>query len=113
MTREHNFKRYRASDVMSRMLREGNSRPSVLANLLPTSGFLFGGAKPTSTDAGTYGFIANIYFYEIDMPLKEFLASQTNVVLHCQTCGALHHMRAVPAPGTRIGVSVGLVSLAF
>ena len=31
-------------------------------------------AKPTSIDAGIYGFIANIYFYDIDTPLKQFVA---------------------------------------
>jgi hypothetical protein len=55
----------------------------VLANLLPASGFLFG-ARPSSADAGIYGFTANIYFYPIDTPLKEFLVSQSNLVLHCQ-----------------------------
>jgi hypothetical protein len=59
----------------------------VLANLLPASGFLFG-AKPSSIDAGIYGFTANIYFYEIDTPLKEFLLSRSNVVLHCQSVHA-------------------------
>ena len=34
----------------------------VLANLIPASGYLHG-PKPTSIDAGIYGFIANIYFY--------------------------------------------------
>ena len=31
---------------------------------------------PTSVDAGIYGFIANIYFYDIDTPLKQFVVSQ-------------------------------------
>jgi hypothetical protein len=33
------------------------------------------------------GFIANIYFYEIDTPLKRFVVSQPNLVAHCR---ALH-----------------------
>jgi NAD(P)-dependent dehydrogenase (short-subunit alcohol dehydrogenase family) len=57
---------------------------TVLANLLPRSEFLFG-AKPSSIDAGIYGFIANIYFYEIDTPLKEFVISQANLVAHCRS----------------------------
>ena len=65
-------------------LRQGHADLRALANLLPGSGFLFG-EEPTSTDAGIFGFIANIFFYEIDTPLREFLVFQSNVVLHCQS----------------------------
>jgi hypothetical protein len=41
------------------------------------------GPAPTSVDAGIYGFIANIFFYDIDTPLKQFVASQPNLVRHC------------------------------
>src|SRR6202023_4012914 len=40
-----------------------------IAALIPAQGFVHGG-KPTSIDAGLYGFIANIYFYDIDTSLK-------------------------------------------
>ena len=66
----------------------------VLANLLPGGGFPFG-AKPTSTDAGIYGFTANIYFYDIDTPLKEFLASQPDIVAHCLSVHVA--LRAAPS----------------
>jgi hypothetical protein len=59
----------------------------VLANLLPENGFLFG-TKPSSIDAAIYGFTANIYFYEISTPLKEFILSKPNVFLHCQSIHA-------------------------
>jgi len=51
------------------------------------------GAQPTSVDAGIYGFIANIHFYAIDTPLKQFVSSQPNLVRHC---AAIHEavMRA-------------------
>jgi glutathione S-transferase len=86
--REFNFKRYhyqgigryKPDDAYAR----GIADLKVLANLLPTSGFLFG-AKPSSVDAGIYGFVANIYFYEIDTPLKEFVISQPNLVAHCRS----------------------------
>jgi glutathione S-transferase len=55
---------------------------AVLANLIPASGYLFG-PKPTSVDAGIYGFIANINFYPIETPLKVFVAAQANLVRHC------------------------------
>jgi Glutathione S-transferase, C-terminal domain len=33
------------------------------------------GEKPSSIDANIYGFIANIYFYDIETPLKQFVVS--------------------------------------
>ena len=54
----------------------------VLANLVPASGYLHG-PKPTSIDASIYGFIANIHFYEINTPLKQFVMSHPNLVRHC------------------------------
>lgn len=54
----------------------------VLANLIPASGYLHG-PEPTSSDAAIYGFIANIHFYEIDTPLRQFVAAHPNLVRHC------------------------------
>jgi glutathione S-transferase len=64
----------------------------VLAKLLPASGFLHG-ETPTSIDTSIYGFIANIYLFDIDTPLKQFVASRANLVRHCR---AIH--AAVSAP---------------
>ncbi len=52
-----------------------------LASLLTDRGFLFG-PKPRGAGAGLYGFTANIHFYDIDTPLKRFLASKPNLVAH-------------------------------
>jgi len=54
----------------------------VLANMVPAEGYAHG-AKPTSVDAGIYGFIANIHFYDIETPLKQFVAARPNLVRHC------------------------------
>jgi glutathione S-transferase len=54
----------------------------VLADLVPTDGYVHG-ARPTSIDAGIYGFIANIHFFDIDTPLKQFVSAQPNLVRHC------------------------------
>jgi glutathione S-transferase len=59
----------------------------VLANHIPADGYVHG-PKPTSIDAAIYGFIANIYFYEIDTPLRQFVASHPNLVRHCTTIHA-------------------------
>lgn len=89
--REYNFKRYyfqgigryEPDDAYAR----GIADLDVLANLLPGDGFMFG-PKPGSIDAAMYGFIANIYFYEIDTPLKKFLVSREHLVAHCKSIQA-------------------------
>jgi glutathione S-transferase len=89
--RDYNFKRYHFQGIgryePDAAYARGIADLRVLANLLPARGFVFG-AKPSSIDAGIYGFTANIYFYEIDTPLREFLVSQPNIVLHCQSVHA-------------------------
>ena len=91
MAREYNFKRYHFQGIgryePDAAYARGVADLQVLANLLPARGFLFG-AKPSSIDAAIYGFTANIYSYEIDTLLKEFLTSQPNLVLHCQSVHA-------------------------
>jgi hypothetical protein len=58
------------------------------------------GVEPTSIDAGIYGFIANIHFFDIDTPLKQFVSSRQNLVGYCV---ALHErvMRAQPDAASR------------
>jgi glutathione S-transferase len=65
---------------------------SALAALIPTNGYVHGD-KPSSIDAGIYGFIANIYFYDIDTPLKQFVTAHDNIVLHCR---AIHQAVSKP-----------------
>jgi glutathione S-transferase len=59
----------------------------VLSRLIPSSGYVHGD-KPTSIDAGIYGFLANIHFYDIDTPLKQCVASHPNLVRHCEAIHA-------------------------
>jgi glutathione S-transferase len=84
--RDYNSKRYHYQGIgrydPDAAYARGIADLGVLANLIPGSGFLFG-PKPSSIDAGVYGFTANIYFYEIDTPLKQFLVSKPKVVAHC------------------------------
>jgi len=83
----YNFKRYQYQGIghyeRDEVSARGIADLRVLADLVPASGFMFG-AKPSSCDAAIYGFIANIYFYEIGTPLKEFLLSWPNLVAHCR-----------------------------
>jgi glutathione S-transferase len=89
--REFNFKRYHFQGIGRYEPAEAYARGiadlGVLANLLPGSGYMFG-AKPGSIDAALYGFIANIYFYDIDTPLKECVMSKQNLVTHCRSIHA-------------------------
>src|ERR1700752_4117549 len=85
--REFNFQRYHFQGI-GRFAPEaayarGLADLRVLANVIPAGGYVHG-AKPTSIDAGIYGFIANIYFYEIETPLRQFVMSHANIVRHCR-----------------------------
>jgi glutathione S-transferase len=71
--------RYDADAAMAR----GLADLAALARLIPDGGYVHG-AKPTSIDAGIYGFIANIYFYDIETPLKKFVLAHDNLVRHCR-----------------------------
>jgi hypothetical protein len=92
----YNFQRYHYQGIgryePAQAYQRGLADLRVLSHLIGETGFLFG-AKPTSTDAGVYGFIANIYFYDIETPLRAFVSSQPNLVRHCK---AIH--AAVSAP---------------
>jgi glutathione S-transferase len=84
--REFNHKRYYFQGIgryePDAVYARGLADLKVLANLVPAFGYVHGG-KPTSVDAGVYGFIANIYFYEIETPLKQFVQAHENIVRHC------------------------------
>jgi glutathione S-transferase len=94
--KEYNSQRYYFQGIgryePDAAMQRGLDDLQVLAHLIPASGHLHG-AKPTSIDAGIYGFIANIYFYDIATPLKQFVVAHPNLVRHCK---AIH--AAVTAP---------------
>ncbi|MTV14908.1 MULTISPECIES: glutathione S-transferase C-terminal domain-containing protein [Bradyrhizobium] len=60
---------------------------AALASLIPSQGYVHGD-KPTTVDAGIYGFVANIYFYDINTPLKQFVVSHEALVQHCRAVHA-------------------------
>jgi len=84
--RDFNFQRYHYQGIgryaPDAAYARGLADLQVLANLLPSGGYLHG-LEPTSIDAAIYGFIANIYFYDIETPLKQFVVSHPNLVRHC------------------------------
>jgi glutathione S-transferase len=87
----YNFQRYHFQGIGRFAPEDAYARGvadlTALANLLPPEGFLFGPA-PRSTDAGLYGFLANVLFYPIETPLKACLAARPNLVAHCRAMHA-------------------------
>jgi glutathione S-transferase len=83
---EFNFQRYHFQGIgryaPDAAYARGLADLKVLADLIPAKGYVHG-ERPTSIDAGIYGFIANIYFYDIDTPLKQFVVAHENIVRHC------------------------------
>ena len=75
--------RFEADAAMAR----GLADLAALANMISPKGYVHGD-KPTTIDAGIYGFIANVYFYDIDTPLKKFAVSHDALVRHCRTLHA-------------------------
>src|SRR6202051_4335741 len=65
--REFNFQRYHFQGIgryaPDAAFARGLADLQVLANLMPASGYMHG-RQPTGIDAGIYGFVANIYFYD-------------------------------------------------
>lgn len=90
--RQFNFKRYHYQGIgryePAAVYARGIANLEVLANLLPETGFMFG-AAPASVDAGIYGFIANMYYFDIDTPLQAYLLSRQNLVTHCRAIRAM------------------------
>src|SRR5712692_8926901 len=80
--RKYNFERYyfqgigryEAEEVYGR----GLADLQVLVNLVGANGFLFAD-KPNSIDAGIYGFLANIHFYDIGTALKRCVVSHPDL----------------------------------
>jgi hypothetical protein len=84
--REFNFQRYHYQGIgryaPDAAYARGLADLALLARAIPAGGYVHG-PKSTSIDAGIYGFIANIYFFDIDTPLKQFVSAQENLVRHC------------------------------
>jgi glutathione S-transferase len=89
--REYNRLRYHYQGIgryaPDQVYARGMENLRVVADLLAEQPFFFG-AAPEKIDAAIYGFVANIYFYEIDTPLKRYVLSRPALVRHCL---AIHH----------------------
>jgi glutathione S-transferase len=85
--RDYNLQRYHFQGIgrypPDQAYARGLADLKVLADLIPATGYVHG-AKPTSIDAGIYGFVANIHYYPIPTPLKAFVSAHPNLVRHCE-----------------------------
>jgi glutathione S-transferase len=84
---QYNFQRYHYQGIgryePEQVYARGLADLSALANSVQENRFLFG-TEARSTDAGIYGFLANIYYYPIETPLRAFLVSKPTLVSHCE-----------------------------
>ena len=84
--REFNFQRYHYQGIgrfsPGAAYARGVADLEVMANLVPARGYVHG-MSPTSVDAAIYGFIANIYYYPIDTPLRQFVLRHPRLAEHC------------------------------
>ena len=81
--RHQGIGRYAPDDVYARGLADLRA----LASVAPAGGCLFG-PQPASTDAALYGFMANVLYFDIDTPLKRFVALQPALLRHTESIHA-------------------------
>jgi glutathione S-transferase len=90
--REYNFERYRYQGIgrfaPDEAYRRGLDDLRFIAASLRGGPFVFGD-QPTSADASIYAFVANILFFPIDTPLREYVVSQLHLEQHCRRVHAL------------------------
>jgi len=89
--REFNFQRYHFQGIgrfaPAAAYARGIADLQVLAHLVP-SGSYVRGPRPSTIDAAIYGFIANIYYFRIETPLRQFVCEHPNLVGHCEAIHA-------------------------
>ncbi len=84
--RSYNFQRYHHQGIgryePAAAYERGVRDLEALAGLLGEGPFMFG-ERVHGLDATVHGFLANIYFYEIDTPLKQAVLAAPKLVAHC------------------------------
>jgi glutathione S-transferase len=89
--KEYNGKRYYYQGIgryaPEGVYKRGLADLAALTSLLGTGPFLFG-HQPHGADAGCYGFLANIYFYRIDTPLRQFIIGHPELSRYCEAMHA-------------------------
>ncbi|UKJ75365.1 glutathione S-transferase C-terminal domain-containing protein [Azospirillum brasilense] len=90
--REYNLKRYYFQGIgrydRDQVYSRGLADLNAIAGALADRPFLFGDT-PHSVDTALMGFLPNIYWYEIDTPLRAFVTAQPNLVDFCHRTAPL------------------------
>jgi glutathione S-transferase len=85
--RSYNFERYRYHGIgrfaPDEAYQRGLDDLRFIADAVLGGPFVFGD-RPTSTDASIYAFVANILFFPIDTPLRDYVISQPHLEQHCR-----------------------------
>jgi glutathione S-transferase len=103
----YNFERYHYQGIgrfePEQVYARGSADLEAIAALLGESPFVFG-QTASSTDAGLYGFLANIYFYPIETPLRALLSTRPNLVSFCERLheAVTHDLRERPRQSTQL-----------
>ena len=96
----YNAKRYHYQGIgryePEGVYKRGLADLAALAGLLGAGPFLFGD-RPHGADAACYGFLANIHFYRIDTPLREYMVAHPGLGRYCEAMHAAVTGRS-PAP---------------
>jgi glutathione S-transferase len=89
--REFNLQRYHFQGIgrfaPAAAYARGIADLQVLTHLVPTGSYVRG-PQPSTIDAAIYGFIANIYYFRIETPLRQFVCEHPNLVGHCEAIHA-------------------------
>ena len=82
-----NMKKYHAQGLgrytVEEVYQQGMDNLRALAFYLADQDYFFGSSYHV-VDACCYGFLANIYYFKIDTPLKQFLLEQGNLVKYIE-----------------------------
>lgn len=81
--RKYNIEKYRYQGIsrydVKDIYQSGIEDLASIAFYLGKNDFIFG-EKPHTIDASCYGFLANIFYFEINTPLKEFISSEISLI---------------------------------
>lgn len=85
--RAYNFERYQKQGIgrytPEEVYEKGLKDLQAIETLLGTQSFFFG-KEPHTIDASLYGFLANIYYYPIETPLKQFLSQSKTLASYVE-----------------------------
>ncbi len=90
--RKYNTERYYYQGIgrydVAEVYNSGLNDLQIIVNLLDNNRFIFGD-KFSTIDATIYGYLANIYYFEIDTPLREYLIKNAKLTRYINNIRSL------------------------